>query len=199
MSRCVSEVPVRGVRMTSRRPADEPCRRPQWWRALRRRPEIGSERVRSKKRDTKMSPSETVGRNPASVASFRTPRPALMCEMPPCRGICGQVWGDLREKPRQKNEECAERAQPPTLGARSIKRDIEMWCSEIGRQNPTSVAERPLQYALETDSLAEAAGFEPPHQESCAIGAYRYRARKEWQQIVRRLAASSEASGNTNS
>jgi hypothetical protein len=47
----------------------------------------GSERVRSKKRDTKMSSSETVGRNPASVASFRTPRPALICEMPPYRGL----------------------------------------------------------------------------------------------------------------
>ena len=32
------------------------------------------------KRDTKMSPLETGRRNPASVASFRRPRPALMCE-----------------------------------------------------------------------------------------------------------------------
>ena len=44
-----------------------------------------------KKRDTKMSPLETGRRNPASAASFRTPRPALMCEMPPRGGISREV------------------------------------------------------------------------------------------------------------
>jgi hypothetical protein len=62
-------------------------------------------------------------RNPASAASFRTPRPALMCEMPPRGGISREVrfntrWRRTGWLGRRDSNLCIWNRNLPRLSAR---------------------------------------------------------------------------------